>query len=66
MSSNSELVNTDPLSETNISGSPCMAKMERKCSIVAADVGFVTNLISMYFEWVSTKIRKCLPNRGPA
>ena len=65
-SSNSELVNTDPLSDTNISGNPCVAKMECKCLMVEADVGFVTDLISIHFEWASTNIRNCRPNKGPA
>ena len=51
--SNSELVKTDPLSVTSISGRPWVAKIERNFSIVTAEVAADTDLTSTHFERVS-------------
>ena len=45
--SNSVLVNGVPLSVMNICGRSCVAKMERRCSIVTAEVAAV----SVFTTW---------------
>ena len=63
---NSPLVNAVPLSDTSISGRPCVANFARRTSIVVRDVVDETGTTSNHLECASTITRKSLPRNGPA
>ena len=64
--SNSLLVNTDPLSETIMSGKPWVEKINLNFSIVTAEVAAVTGWTSSHLECESVNTKKYLPKHGPA
>ena len=55
-----------PLSDTTCSGSPCLANICRRASMVfPADVDDISTT-SGHFEWPSTVTRNIRPRKGPA
>ena len=59
-------MNAVPLSDTTISGSPWVAKIDRSTSVVTAVVAEETRLTSSHFELASTRTRYMCPRKGPA
>ena len=57
---------TIPLSETMVSGNPCVANNPRSCSMVTCVVAECTTFASIHFEYASTPSRIILPSVGPA
>ena len=60
------LTKAGPLSDTILSGRPCVANMLRSLSTVVAAFMEATGTTSNHFEWASTTIRKIFPMKGPA
>ena len=54
---NSALVKQVPLSETMVSGKPCVANNPRSCSMVTCVVAECTTFASIHFEYASTTTR---------
>ena len=59
-------MNAVPLSDTNDSGMPCVANVDRKLLMVASDDVDETIVTSNHLEWASTRTRKVFPKNGPA
>ena len=55
-----------PLSDTNISGIPCVEKTLSKAAIVEVVVACLSEMTSGHFEWVSRMIRYVQLSIGPA
>ena len=63
---NSSAVKWGPLSLTNCSGKPCVAKSFLSSSIVLAALVVVIGITSGHLECASTTIRNIVPRNGPA
>ena len=63
---NSPETNARPLSDTRISGEPCVAKVTRSFSMAADDVVDGTVCTSIHLDYTSTVMRSVLPRTGPA
>ena len=63
---NSSLVKHVPLSDTVVSGRPCVAKILCSFSMVYDVAVDGTTSTSNHLECASTRIRNCFPRNGPA
>ena len=63
---NSALVNAAPLSDTTVSGKPCIANTDLRTEMTLPELVEDTICASIYLECASTNTKKIFPIKGPA
>ena len=58
--------NAVPLSDTRMTGKPCVLKLIRSFSMAAAEDGVEQMWTSHHLEYASTTTSSCRPSTGPA